>query len=130
MKTALITGLALAGLAFGGALSPAAHASEMDHKTIFTLSAPTEIPGRVLAPGTYVFQEPEGEGNLVRILNQSNHKVVATLVAIPKSLTVAPAQATLALSELRGGSPQKIEAWSYPGDRTEEEFAYSHHRPM
>ena len=130
MKTGLILGLGLACLALGVAFSPAAHASALDHKAVFTLSAPMEIPGRVLGPGTYIFRETEGEGNLVQILNQNNHKVMATLVAIPKQLTVPPSQATLALSELRNASPQRIGAWSYPGDRMAEEFVYSHHRPM
>ncbi len=41
--------------ACAAATSPAIHADEWDKKTIFTFNAPVEVPGKVLTPGSYVF---------------------------------------------------------------------------
>ena len=40
---------------FGLAMAPGAKADAWDKKTIVTFSGPVEIPGQVLAAGTYVF---------------------------------------------------------------------------
>ena len=46
--------LVIAGLI--GGITQTAYADEWDQKTIFTFSAPVEIPGQVLGAGTYVFK--------------------------------------------------------------------------
>jgi hypothetical protein len=39
-----------------GAIMPAVRADAWDQKTVFTFSAPVEVPGQLLPAGTYVFK--------------------------------------------------------------------------
>lgn len=47
---------ALAVIAFGLACVLAAHADESHQETRITFSSPVQVPGMVLAPGTYTFK--------------------------------------------------------------------------
>ena len=103
-----------------------ARAGQMDHETIITLSAPAEIPGQVLAPGTYVFQRLGDDPNIMQIFTKDGHQPVATLHMMPEELPTVPSEAMVTLAEEQKGAPPAIEAWYYPGDSTAEEFVYPH----
>ena len=125
MNTRMFVGLGLACLMLTAAFAPAARASEMDHLTRFTFTAPVEVPGRVLPAGTYVFKLIDPDQNLVQIYNQNQNKVMATLFAVPDELAQTPSKPIAKLEEERKGTPQSIQEWYYPGDSTAEEFVYS-----
>src|SRR5580765_6652332 len=67
------------------AVAPVVHADAWDKKTIATFSQSIEIPGKVLAPGTYVFKLMDSPSNrhIVRITNEREDQVIATVLAIP-----------------------------------------------
>src|ERR1700720_3721429 len=65
--------------------APPASADQSDKKTVFTFSAPVEIPGKVLPAGTYVFKLLDSTSNrdIVEIFDKDEKKLYATLLAIP-----------------------------------------------
>lgn len=129
MRTKLTIGMSLAALMLTAALSTPAQASEWDHRTVFNISAPVEIPGRVLAAGTYVFKTVGDQMNIVQILNKNEDRVVATMFAIPEEAAKTSTTSMLTLSETKKGTPEEIRAWFYPGDNIGWEFLYPHAGP-
>jgi hypothetical protein len=65
-------------------IMPSARADEWDQKTVFTFSAPVEIPGQVLLPGTYVFKlaDSSSDRNIVQVFNKDESHLYGTFLAI------------------------------------------------
>jgi hypothetical protein len=123
--------------AFGLALmvavfSPVANASEWNHKTVMTFSAPVEIPGvhlkgwGVLPAGTYVFKvlDSQTDRHIVQIFNQDETQIYATILAIPNYRLKATDKTVVTFRERPAGEPEALRAWFYPGRNWGEEFVY------
>ena len=110
----------------GFGLAPAAKADASDKKTIVTFSAPVEVPGRILAPGTYVFKlaNMEADHDLVMILSQDEKEVMTTTFAVPVDRLEPVDQPSITLSERPSGSLEAVKDWFYPGEETGLEFVY------
>ena len=111
------------------ALSPAVKAQRWDKKTIVTFSAPVEIPGvgaQVLPAGTYVFRlvDSLSDRNIVRVWNEDETHVFATILAIPNYRLTATGKTVMTFRERATGQPEAIRAWFYPGDNSGQEFVY------
>ena len=99
-----------------------AKADDWDQKTLFTISQPVSIPGHVVLPaGSYVIKRLSTVGSVVQILNESETKVYATLLAIPEEITNPPDKATFTFEETPGGA-MALKEWYYPGTDTAYEF--------
>ena len=62
-----------------------AKADEFNELTVFTFSAPVEIPGHAVLPaGTYVFKllSVSGDRNIVQIFNREQTKMYATVLSV------------------------------------------------
>src|SRR5438270_4187242 len=86
-------------------------ADEWDKKTEFTFSGPVEIPGKVLAPGKYVFElaDSESDRNIVQIFSEDangEQRLVATVSAIPDELEETPDKAIIHFEERPAGTPE------------------------
>src|ERR1700685_3211694 len=81
-STAFVT-LSIATLGLG--LAQRAAAGLYDKKTVVTFSAPVEIPGKVLTPGTYVFKllDSSSDRNIVEAYDKDEKKLYATILAVP-----------------------------------------------
>src|ERR1700723_1748828 len=68
-----------------GAVMPSVQADEWDQRTVFTFSAPIEIPGQVLLAGTYVFKlaDSSSDRNIVQVFNEDQNHLYGTFLAIP-----------------------------------------------
>jgi hypothetical protein len=127
-------GLALMGAVF----SPVANASEWNHKTVMTFSAPVEIPGvhlkgwGVLPAGTYVFKilDSQTDRHIVQIFNQDETQIYATILAIPNYRLTATGKTVVTFSERPAGEPEALRAWFYPGRTWGEEFVYPRAKAM
>ena len=110
----------------GWAIAPAAKADEWNKKTIMTFSGPVEIPGQVLAPGTYVFKllDSQSDRNIVQIFNKDENHLYATILAIPDYRLKPADKPVITFEERKAGSPEAIRAWFYPGDSYGQEFVY------
>jgi hypothetical protein len=107
-------------------LSPKASASVADQKTVVTFSAPVEIPGKVLPPGTYVFKLLDSTANrdIVQIFDKDEKQLYATILAIPNYRMEPPDKPIITFEERASGAPEAIKAWFYPGDDHGHQFVY------
>jgi hypothetical protein len=123
----LTTILTLFGLTFLGlTFTPSAKADEWDQRTVVTFNQPVEIPGRVLAPGTYVFKllDSQSDRNIVQIFNKEENHLYATILAIPDYRMEPSGKTIITFEERRAGAPEAIRAWFYPGNNYGSEFVY------
>jgi hypothetical protein len=98
------------------AFAPSAQASEMDKKTIVTVSAPFQLPGGVVLPqGEYVFKTPVADPKVVQVMNRNETKVYATILTNSIERPRAKGKTEIDLGEAPAGQPVPIEAWFYPG---------------
>jgi len=109
-------------------LVPAAHAGQWSERTEIQFSAPVEIPGVVLQPGTYwfVLSSDQNDRNIVEVFDAKQNKVYATLMTIPTRRQRSTAKTEIVLVK-RHNSPDALWKWYYPGRRTGHEFTYPTH---
>jgi hypothetical protein len=94
--------------------------------TYFTFSAPVQIPGGVLTPGTYVFDlaSPFGDPSVVRI--RSRHGVNVHFMALTRKVVRPHTQkldAAVVFGEAKAG-PRPIKEWYPAGELDGREFIY------
>jgi hypothetical protein len=109
-----------------GMVVPKAKASEWDKKTVVTFNEPVEIPGKVLAPGTYIFSLSQtlSDRHIVQIWSGDGEHLIAAVITDPIERD-QPAPEVIVQLEKRGGhTPEAIKDWFYPGDLQGEEFFY------
>jgi hypothetical protein len=107
-------------------LSPGAHADEWNKRTYLTFSGPVEMPGVTLPAGTYTFElaDPNAARHVIRVSQKETNKHIGLFMAIPMDRPEPPESNVIMFAERPAGSPQAVQAWFYPGDRTGEEFVY------
>jgi hypothetical protein len=105
---------------------PAVEAGEWDQKTVFTFSAPVEIPGQVLLPGTYVFKlaDSSSDRNIVQVFNENESHLYGTFLAIPDYRLAPPGKPIITFEERPIGTPEAVRAWFYPGENYGHDFVY------
>src|SRR5580658_5941178 len=123
MKTKQFVFISMAIL---GAVTQVAKADEWDQKTVFTFSAPVEIPGQVLLPGTYVFKlaDSSSDRNIVQVFNKDENHLYGTFLAIPDYRLKPAGKAIITFSERPAGTPEAVRAWFYPGENYGHDFVY------
>ena len=107
--------------------TPSAKADEFDKLTIFTFSAPVELPGDVvLSPGSYVFKllDSPGGRNIVQILDEEQSEVYATILAVPAERPRPTDKTTVEFYQSTAGAPNALKTWFHPGDSNGQEFVY------
>lgn len=101
-------------------------ADEWDKATKLTFSEPVEVPGMVLAAGTYWFTlaDSESDRNIVQIWNADRTQLVTTILAIPDYRLQPTGRTAIHFEERPADSPEAIHSWFYPGASYGEEFVY------
>ena len=94
----------------------AARADEFNRKTIFTFSAPVEIPGKVLPAGPTFsnFSIPTPIGILFQGLTEEEKEFVTTLLAVSDYRMTTPEKTLVMFEERPSDSPEALKAWSLP----------------
>src|SRR5471030_574037 len=107
-------------------LAPGARADEWNKKTILTFSGPVQLPRVTLPAGRYAFKLADIPGNrhVVQVFDKDEHKIFATMLAIPNQRMKPSEKPIVLFSERATGSPQAIKVWFYPGDTIGNEFVY------
>jgi len=112
-------------IAFSLFFGLAAHADESDESTTITFSQPIQIPGQVLAAGTYLFKlENPDDLNVVQVFNADRTVLYATLQTIPTDRPEPTGHTVVTLAEQGTGQPDVLMKWFYPGRETGNEFLY------
>ena len=112
-------------IAFSLFFGLAAHADEADESTTITFSQPIQIPGRVLAAGTYVFKLASTDNlNVVQVFNADGTVLYANLQTIATDRPEPTDHTVVTLAEQGAGQPDVLLKWFYPGRETGNEFLY------
>src|ERR1700680_3435380 len=118
-KALVVFALALASLI----VLPNALASERDQATKLTFSQSVQIPGQVLAAGTYWFVVPIRD--VIQIFNSDRSTLIATLVTHSAELSTLADETTVILADRGTTQPGAIVTWFYPGRTDGHQFLYS-----
>ena len=107
-------------------------ADDWDQATKLTFSEPVEVPGQVLAAGTYWFTLANSDTyrHIVQIWNADRTHLVTTIVAIPDYRTQPKGETVVRFEERPSGQPEAIHSWFYPGSDYGEEFVYPKSRAI
>ena len=103
-----------------------ASADEWNKKTTVTFGQPVEVPGMVLAAGTYVFKlaDSTSDRHIVLIYNADETKLLKMILAIDNYRLIPKDKPVLTFSERTADAPQALRAWFFPGDDWGQEFVY------
>jgi uncharacterized surface anchored protein len=107
-------------------------ADEADQATKMTFSEPVEVPGHVLAAGTYWFtlMDRSADRNIVQIWNADRSHLVATIFAISDYRYRPTGKTAINFEERPADQPEAIEAWFYPGENFGHAFVYPKTRAL
>jgi len=120
LKTALAL---LALIAVIMALPVTSHAATWSQRTTITFKQPVEIVGKILEPGTYIFEVSPEDDNVVRIYDK-DRILLATLMTAPSYRNEAKDE-TVILAKGAPGRPATLSAWFAPGQALGREFVYT-----
>ncbi|HEY4359896.1 MAG TPA: hypothetical protein VGN17_02955 [Bryobacteraceae bacterium] len=103
-----------------------ARADDLDKKTVVTLDQPTEVPGIVLQPGTYVIKLLNSSSNrhIVEIFNEKMDHLYALTFAVAADRVERKGKTVLTFYEGSATRPQAMRRWFWPGDTNGQEFVY------
>lgn len=106
---------------------PALQADPVKHATTVTFGAPTEIPGMVLSPGTYVMKVPDPytHRDMVGFYNPDESHLYKLVRTIPAYRLNVTDKTSITFEERANGAPEAIHKWFYPDDHWGYEFVYS-----
>jgi hypothetical protein len=105
-------------------------ADEFNKKTVVTFSAPVELPGKVLPPGTYVFRilDTASDRHIVQVFDKDEKHLYATVVGIPDYRMTTPEKPVISFEERPSNTPEALKEWFYPGDNYGVQFVYPQDR--
>lgn len=100
------------------AITSTVYGNEWNKKTIMKLTEPMQIEGVLLQPGTYVFKlmDSMADRHIVRIMNEDETKVVATIIGMPHYQLEPPNKTQTDFWETPGVTPPAVKDWHYPGE--------------
>jgi len=126
MKISRVALVVLAAFVAVAMVAAPARADRWDKDTKVTFSQPVEVPGKVLAAGTYRLRvmTPATARNVVQIWNQDGTELITTVLCIPDYRLQPTGETTIRFRESPAGTPAALRAWFYPGDNFGQEFVY------
>ena len=101
-------------------------ADDYDKKTVVTISTPTEVPGIVLQPGTYVIKllNSSSSRHIAEIMNERMDHLYALTFTVPAERIERTDKPVLTFYEETSGRPQALHKWFWPGETSGQEFLY------
>lgn len=122
---ALLSALVVPGTA-------AAQDNNWNQRTYFTFSAPVELPGKTLPPGTYLFRLVDSPSNrhVVQVFDKDEKDILVTALAIPAQRMEAADEPEVRFMEVAANQPAAIRTWWFPGRTIGHEFIYPKDQAM
>jgi hypothetical protein len=101
-------------------------ADDYDKKGIVKLSQPTEVPGIVLQPGTYVIKllNSQSDRHIAEIMNEKMDHLYALTFTAAAFRVERTGKPVLTFYEGKNSQPQAIKRWFWPGELDGIEFLY------
>ena len=115
-----------------------AQGARWSERTILQFDQPVMIPGKVLQPGTYIFQLANtlGDRDIMQVYttdpNNPDHErdLIATTVTVPAKRPKANGDVVLKFSNTEGQEPVALKAFFYPGTLRGHQFVYPQNEAM
>lgn len=109
-----------------GMMAVPAQAQRFDKDTKVTFSHPVEVPGKILAAGSYRFRvHPLATArNVVQIWNEDGTRLITTVMCIYDYRLEPAGETVMEFHERPTGKPVALRAWFYPGHQYGHEFVY------
>jgi hypothetical protein len=103
-----------------------------NERTYLTFSAPVELPGVTLQPGTYLFRLADSASNrhIIQVLSQDEKQMHATILAVPAERMEVSGENVVTFKETAEGTTPAVQYWYYPGDKIGHEFVYPKDQAM
>ena len=121
-KLYIVVGLVLA---LGFFFEIMAHAEDTTQEIAITFNAPVQIPGHVLAAGTYLFEPQESDETVVQIFNADRTRLYATLQTLAAERSITDEDLVITVAAPDSSNPNFLVKWFYPGSLVGHEFVYS-----
>ncbi len=130
-RSTTILGVACAAL-FMTTAALAQSPGTIDKTTIYTFSAPVELPGVALQAGQYIFRlaDPTTTRKVLQVISADRKHVYGNFFWVPLDRQEIKSEPEVRLMEAAAGSPPAIRAVWYPGDRTGWELIYPREQAM
>ena len=124
MKKYLPVLTALATSLMSSPFIPSLKASDVDKKTIITISQPVAVEGTILPAGKYVLklQDDQSTRNIVRIFDGDGRRLITTILAIHAYRLQPTGDTEFKFYDSPAGQPTALHTWFYPGDSSGFEF--------
>lgn len=111
------------------AVAPQVQAQDESQPMTITFGQSVQIPGRILPPGTYIFQRRmigvAADSNLIEISNANSTRVIAFIQTLPATRKNISGDVELTFATNPEGQPPALVSWSLPGSLGGHEFLYS-----
>lgn len=127
MKVSVVRSFATIALSLAFLMAlPAARADEANQATRVTFSQPVQIPGRVLAAGTYWFILPDDatDNYQVRIYNADRTVFYGTVLTTNAERQRVTDKSVFTFATHDSAEPKALVTWFYPGETIGHEFLY------
>jgi hypothetical protein len=127
MKRNLRVFAALAISLVSSAFTPSLRGSELDKRTVITISQPVAVQGTVLPAGQYVMKVQNSETNrdIIYIFNAGETQLITTVQAIHALRVQVSDKSEFSFYESHQEQPTALRTWFYPGDKSGFEFRRS-----
>ena len=125
MKLKLLsTALALAVLAVVAGRVTAQETNTLE-RTFMTFSAPVEMPGVTLEPGTYVFKLADtGSRNVVEVWDKDSKHMIGHWTFVQSERPRVTEETVVMFKETREGATPAVQFWYFPNEKIGKEFLY------
>ena len=120
----LATALALAVLAVLAGRVTAQETNTLE-RTFMTFSAPVEMPGVTLEPGTYVFKLADtGSRNVVEVWDKDSKHMIGHWTFVQAERPRVTDETVVMFKETREGATPAVQFWYFPNEKIGKEFLY------
>jgi len=120
----LATALALAVLAVVAGRVTAQETNTLE-RTFKTFSAPVEMPGVTLEPGTYVFKLADtGSRNVVEVWDKDSKHMIGHWTFVQAERPRVTDETVVMFKETREGATPAVQFWYFPNEKIGKEFLY------
>jgi len=94
-------------------------------RTFLTFSAPVEMPGVTLQPGTYVFKIADTPSrNVVQVFDKDEKDIIGQWLYVSAERPQVTGETVVTFKEMKEGTTPAVQYWYYPGEKIGKEFIY------
>lgn len=112
-------------------INVAAQDFNTQERTFLTFSAPVELPGVTLQPGTYVFRLADTPSrNVVQVLANDEKDIIGQWLFVQAQRPDVTGETVITFKETREGAMPAVQYWYYPGEKIGKEFIYPKEQAM